>query len=409
VAERASRTLARCSDDERLSEEEEQEQEMEEDVPAPRPKRRRSPSPGVANNSTRKPRVVPLTDTKVTNAVHARLSKLASSARRQAGAMDAYRAGLNTDEHATQRSMDRLAWVLSHLNDARECVAVAVLHLDDEPRLLAWANKWDEDLVDDLDRLIKAAAKSGKESKSALAELQERLEKSKLDQRQDPSGEKLGALYEKAQRRLEKTLTFLAKLLEEHEELTLDAPQDIYASGVPHAEQQGADFLVKAGKKKLDSPVGISKLCCYLCNRALTALAEAREVVMRTAGSHFKTYANWPIPEHLRDKDEIRRFLGLPADESHWTDEDRLLNRAIGESDERVLAAIRSFDGSQGHGTTDFVSSGSEGEEEEPEERKAVVRGRGRGGRARGRVRGRGGSVAVAHTGRGSRGGRGNR
>lgn len=334
---------------------------------------------------------------RVRELVAQRLGELADNERRRllgGGDEKALRARLRAPELKQRRSLDRLAWVVEHLKDARECVAVTLTVLDGGPaRVMAWANRYDDAIAADLQRLLTAARANADEAGDALRAA---LGCSKLGGRgRRPTDEQRAV----AARRLRKTIAFLRAFeaawgpLEPHidhpkyvERKHLDDSGQLtrkrVADAKVHAEQRGGDLakhavleLRKAAIASGDAPTvwratfGISKLCCYLCHRALLALAEVHNIQITTTGTHLHTYSGgWPIPEHLRDPEELRAFLGIPRRGGSDVDEELL--EAIRDSRDFVLHVISGYDGSKGLGFTEYVSSEDEGSSTD------VVRGR---------------------------------
>lgn len=293
-------------------------------------------------------------------AVHARLSKLHTDLTAALDAAEVRRRDVRLDDDMSEaRSLDRLAWVVAHLKDQRECVAV---HLDITGRkVLVWANKPDGELASDTNLLIKAAGEDEYDGDSGKA-VKAKLAKSKLDVRVGAPGK---ATRDKADRRLDKTFDFLAERSDSDNPLTASAPKPTVTvrDGSLHAEQAAADFLVGGGDAGGgDNPrFGISKLCCFLCWRGLAALRGSDTLDVAVTDTHLHVYGNWPLPDYLTNDDQMLRVF-LAVDERLSTEADRLLDAAIRGQRKAVTDAIRSFDDASGVRNTDYISSDEESE-----------------------------------------------
>ncbi|MCG5060759.1 MAG: hypothetical protein KA714_22980 [Limnoraphis sp. WC205] len=312
----------------------------------------------------------------ITKRVHQKLNDLLEKSKDEEKGTE-YREKLRKDVNLKdQRALDRLAWVLAHLKDARECVAV---NLTTSQKLYVWANKFDREIVQDVKDLLSAATEMAqqasdqlvtvdKEVQSAKEKVWDKLQKSKLGLRQ---GSPEARLVAQAERRLSKTLEFLEKLLQNNKQIVPQAIQPKYveagkqekpksADQKLHAELRGADlyyFLKETETEigKLQGSFGISKLCCFQCSRALIALAKTEDIEITTTGSHFNTYGNWPPPKFLEKPEVLKNFLEV-------TDQDQQFTQWIDDESTKssVLYAIQSFKGGKGHQTTDYPSSGDE-------------------------------------------------
>jgi hypothetical protein len=137
-----------------------------------------------------------------------------------------------------------------------------------------------------------------------------------------------------------------------------------------HGEQQATDWAHKHGKQFKD--MGISKLCCAKCWKALQAAQQADIHPNRATGSHQKTYDSsngWPVPPYLLDNDEaLKKFLGEPAYTLFASCDAACRAKCVQWIKERKLDELR------GHNTTDLVSSDGEYSEDEFEAERTASR-----------------------------------
>ncbi|MEU8385833.1 hypothetical protein [Streptosporangium sp. NPDC048865] len=288
------------------------------------------------------------------------------------GWSDKYRRRIAVDENlATQRALDRLAWVLAHLEDARECVAVA--HTEGE--LHVWANNPDDEMEKHLKMLIEAGREQDEAEMEDLTttfdDLWDLLEKSSLDVRSKEGGD-----LHMAERRLLKAIRFLADLQQKWAELKVSAHEETYNLGgverKVHTEMQAATQLLQnrdraRAKAKRDAlhlmdtiviAIGISKLCCLKCYLGILAMRE-QGIRFDVTGTHLTTYA-WPVSPALVAPALLKAILGVPAKPT--SKEDIALAAAIDDELQRkaVIKAIDSFDHSGGMDKTGYVSSEDE-------------------------------------------------
>ncbi|MGJ6966648.1 hypothetical protein ACSDR0_32525 [Streptosporangium sp. G11] len=316
---------------------------------------------------------------KIRDAVHERLRAKMSTIKDEIihagggkGWSAKYRRRIATNKNlATQRALDRLAWVLAHLNDARECVAVA--HTEGELHL--WANKPDGLMGQDLKRLVEAGRSEDEAELEDLAatfdELWSLLSGSSLDDRSGRGGD-----LHVAERRLLKAINFLADLQEKWTELKVSAHEETYDLGGAdhrmHTEMQAATQLLQnrdrarteASRKTLHLldtiviAIGISKLCCLKCYLGILAM-RGEGIRFDVTGTHLTTYA-WPVSPALVTPALLKAILGVPADSTDA--EDIALAAAIDDELQRkaVIKAIESFVHVGGMGETGYVSSEDE-------------------------------------------------
>ncbi|MFC7381757.1 hypothetical protein [Sphaerisporangium rhizosphaerae] len=277
-------------------------------------------------------------------AVHERL-RLRHAAQAQkaaaAGGGREYRAELlkgkkNKREKSTseQRSLDRLAWVLQHLQDSRECVAVASAGNE----LRVWANTPDDQMARDLNDLLEVAraqtAGAEEDLNDQLQGMWNLLRQSGLDVR---DGEPTLQQWKAAERRLRKTITFLAELEATWGKIQTSAQTLQFLDGKVHAEVQFADDLLRLRAElqaKMETlpedqraayqerlrlidqvrvAVGISKLCCLKCYLAIKAVISVEKLPITISGTHYRTY-DWPMPPSLASSEPLlRAYLKLPA------------------------------------------------------------------------------------------------
>ncbi|MER5647772.1 hypothetical protein [Streptosporangium sp. NPDC002524] len=283
-----------------------------------------------------------------------------------------YRRRIAVNENmAVQRALDRLAWVLAHLNDARECVAVA--HTEGE--LHTWANNPDDRMGKDLELLVKAGKVDDEAGMDDLNEtfdeLWALLKSSSLDERTGEGGD-----LHMAERRLLKAIRFLADLQQKWTELKIRAHEETYNLGNEdrkvHTEMQAATQLLQnrdraraeADRKTLHLletiviAIGISKLCCLKCYLGILAM-RGEGIRFGITGTHLTTYA-WPVSPALVAPALLRAILGVPDEPTDK--QDVALAAAIDNDLQRraVIKAIESFDHSGGMGETGYVSSEDE-------------------------------------------------
>ncbi|MGW4642313.1 hypothetical protein ACWEN6_27625 [Sphaerisporangium sp. NPDC004334] len=263
-----------------------------------------------------------------------------------------------------QRSLDRLAWVLQHLQDSRECVAVA--SAGNELRL--WANTPDDEMARDLNDLLEVAraqtAGAEEDLNDLLQSMWNLLRQSGLDVR---DGEPTLQQWKVAERRLRKTITFLAALEATWGKIQTSAQTLQFLDGKVHAEVQFADDLLRlraelrakmatlpedqraAYQERLRLidearvAVGISKLCCLKCYLAINAVISVEKLSITISGTHYRTY-DWPMPASLASSEPLlRAYLGLPTVPE--TAEDRVLAAALKDPAKRavIVKAINTY------------------------------------------------------------------
>ncbi|MFC4530110.1 hypothetical protein [Sphaerisporangium dianthi] len=320
---------------------------------------------------------------KITLAVRAKLTALhgkLEGAVQAAGKLE-FRKDLLAKTGSGQRALDRLAWVVQHLQDSRECIAVA--SAGNELRL--WANNPDADMVGHLDSLLAAASAQTQEADAELQNLLDGiwalLRTSSLDKRKTTP---TLADWRMAERRLLKTVRFLGELQGRWGEIQTSAHTARYEIDKVHAETKFGDALLhlrnrlRETRDSLDGPerevyeeklrrldqvriaVGISKLCCLKCWLALRAIAAAEGTPITITGTHFRTYG-WGMPLSLATApDVLRAYLGLP-DEAVTADDEALL-AAINDPVRRtaVVKAINNFVTAGALTPNGYVSSGDE-------------------------------------------------
>ncbi|TKK89288.1 hypothetical protein FDA94_10160 [Herbidospora galbida] len=298
---------------------------------------------------------------------------------------------------AEQRSLDRLAWVLANLKSSRECVAVVTL-LEDEIRL--FANAADAQLAGDFKRLFDAAAKGRQAASADISALFDEMVAQKLEVRVLKQGKVPDDILRRGERRLRKTLDYLASLEKSWDDLRVMTHRA--ANGMKiHAETQAGDVLLRqraaalgeeagwsddedlekreaALRDKIDDgkrarltrrvtdakiAIGISKLCCFKCWLMIRAL-RAKDISIAPSGTHLKTYpAGWPAPASLTRPSLLRAFLQIPDDPKKRTDADEYLLNAMSTTDGRaaiISEIVRYSD--KGQMESGYESSEDEGE-----------------------------------------------
>ncbi|WP_061293872.1 hypothetical protein [Herbidospora cretacea] len=295
-----------------------------------------------------------------------------------------------------QRQLDRLAWVLANLKASRECVAVVQVMSND---IRLFANRPDARLTRDFQRLFEAATAGAEEAEELINQLFRDMAGQKLEQR-IKSGQRIdGAVLKAAERRLRKTLVFLADLDRQWDDLRVLA----HTAGKfkVHAETQAADVMLRrrtaelgeeAGESddddrggdkvaraltlKLESgerakltrrvthaklAIGISKLCCFKCWLMMKAL-ERKGLKLPATGTHLKTYASgWPAPVSLTNPSVLRAYLQINPVPSKRNTREKALADAIADPRKRgaVIKAITDFT-AEGQQESGYVSSEDE-------------------------------------------------
>ncbi|MET8989550.1 hypothetical protein ABZW49_29225 [Nonomuraea wenchangensis] len=305
----------------------------------------------------------------------------------QPGATKDYRAAELKKTSKEQRARDRLAWVLTFLKDARECVAVA----ESEGILAAWANHPDPEMQQHLATLLQAArlatGKAAGDVAAVFDLLWQPLSGSKLDKRKSLPTDRD---YNVAKRRLVKTIQYLGELQEQWEAVRATAYTARYHGRKEpkvHAEAKGASTLTDARARLLKDmesiqttlaeegeevtevaqgilvqleavsiALGISKLCCFKCWHLMDA-AGAEDVELNITGTHNTVY-KWDMPTSLAVSPKVlKAFLDIDdTDElAAYIDDER--KRAA------VVKAINTFSKDTGSIARGYYSS-----EEEPED-----------------------------------------
>ncbi|UBU08503.1 nucleic acid/nucleotide deaminase domain-containing protein [Nonomuraea gerenzanensis] len=238
----------------------------------------------------------------------------------------AYRAKQTQATSPDQRALDRLSWVLTHLEDARQCVSVAL----SKNNMRIWANMPDAEMQADLTRLFTAATAGAQEAEAQLATIWTDLHKSNLGVR---PGKPTPQAWHDAERRLLKTLRFLADLLTKFDKIRLSAHSAAYerTSGeLVHTETQASDDikhsrdLLKADLRKLEEltgikvmlqevamAIGISKLSCFKCWITLLA-ARTEGIDLKGSGTHGKSFGKWTMPAAVGSSPQVlKAILGV--------------------------------------------------------------------------------------------------
>ncbi|WP_066361748.1 hypothetical protein [Herbidospora mongoliensis] len=278
-----------------------------------------------------------------------------------------------------QRSLDRLAWVLANLKASRECVAVVTM-LEDEIRL--FANAADAQLAGDFKRLFDAAVEGQRKAADDISAMFTEMVDQKLEVRVLKQGKVPDDILRRGERRLRKTLNYLASLEKDWDDLRVMTHRA--ANGMKiHAETQAGDVMLRRraaalgeeagwsddediekreaalqdkindGKRARLSrrvtdakiAIGISKLCCFKCWLMIRAL-RAKGIDLAPSGTHLKTYAaGWPAPASLTRPSLLRAFLAIPADPKDRDETANYLLRAMETADGRaaIITEIVSY------------------------------------------------------------------
>ncbi|MFD1545964.1 nucleic acid/nucleotide deaminase domain-containing protein [Nonomuraea guangzhouensis] len=293
--------------------------------------------------------------------VHDRLRTRFNTIKTQvAGKGSTQRRQQRTDATAPeQRALDRLSWVLTHLQDARQCVSVAL----SKNNMRVWANVPDDSMRTDLERLFAAATAGTEQLQQQLDSLWRDLHNSSLDKRSGKPDEKE---WHDAERRLLKTLRFLGGLLDEwakvRMKVRLSARTTAYeGTGEErvHTETQASDEAkhsrdkLKADLEELEEAtgitvmlqemtmaIGISKLSCFKC--WITLLAAREEGVnLEGSGTHGKSYGKWTMPFALGSSPQVLKAILGVTDSEQDEDLTRLIENPV--TAPMVVKAINIF------------------------------------------------------------------
>ncbi|WP_030453023.1 nucleic acid/nucleotide deaminase domain-containing protein [Herbidospora cretacea] len=241
-----------------------------------------------------------------------------------------------------QHRWDRLAWVLANLKSARTCVAVLGM-LEGEIRL--FANKPDTALAGDFHKLLQAGLAGAGEADTEIRELYQSLKDQGLGLQGAPMTTKH---LKTAERRLRKTMAFLAALEKRWGELNVMAHTKKPKGDTEiHVETQVGSLLLEERRKvvreedegdsdadltllehytsdrrdrtarahltrrlaQAEIAIGISKLCCFKCWLMMQALQE-KGVDLPVTGTHGKVYG-WTAPASLTHRSVLAAYLQL--------------------------------------------------------------------------------------------------
>lgn len=215
-----------------------------------------------------------------------------------------------------QRNLARLAWVIEKLKEARTCIAVLISN----DKIVVFANHHDKKLMEDLTSL-KSVATDLDEDKKSLEDLMTRIFDSTVKQRKMPARkETIEKRMELVRRRIRKVIEFLREFDKSHEnklEFIEHKPDEEHVGEKKHGELRVGDVIVKAkGLEDVTVDVGISRLCCAKCAKALEVLEEVYHIHFNVLGEHHHIYyteKGWPIPNFLKNKVAMKSFLGEEA------------------------------------------------------------------------------------------------
>ncbi|NAS20883.1 hypothetical protein GT755_04185 [Herbidospora sp. NEAU-GS84] len=296
---------------------------------------------------------------------------------------------------AEQRSLDRLAWVLANLKASRECVAVVTL-LENEIRL--FANAADAGLGADFKRLFDLAMEGRREAADDISAMFDEMVAQKMEVRRLKNGKLPPDVLRRGERRLRKTLDYLASLEKQWDDLRVMTHEAAHGMKI-HAETQAGDVLLRQRASALGEEagwsddedltkreaalqdkindgrrarlsrrltdakiaIGISKLCCFKCWLMIQAL-RAKGITLTPSGTHAKTYnSGWPAPASLARPSLLRAFLQIPSKAEARTNADEYLLTAMSTPDGRaaIMAEIVSFT-EEGQKDSGYDSSGDE-------------------------------------------------
>ncbi|GAA0399160.1 hypothetical protein Acor_21450 [Acrocarpospora corrugata] len=200
------------------------------------------------------------------------------------------------------RSLDRLADVLTSLKGDRVCVAI----LTKAARSGITANRPDGLMAEDLEALLRASRAVGSAAEAQLAELT-RLMTSRLS----PEAQPTSRAKARFQARLRKTVAFLRTLEQSQGRIRVIG----YNSALPvagdqdheqemHAEMQALAISLNHPK---GAKLGVAKLCRIKCWMVLQDVWPG--VFDRMLATHMTTYP-WPPPLFLAKKEPLTRLYG---------------------------------------------------------------------------------------------------
>ncbi|WP_433509141.1 hypothetical protein ACQP2T_34890 [Nonomuraea sp. CA-143628] len=264
-------------------------------LPLDAPKLMEPPSPLPVVTQSAKPATKPVTQWKTTGTDRAEGKKVATVLlaflhkrwRTTVQGSAEETAQISGPQYATQRAQDRLAWVLSMM-DNRICASV----LRRGRSIGVFANNPDDGMAKDLELLLSAARAEGAEADNLRKQIRDKIEAALPKMKWQPSPQALGRLDD----RLRKVIAYLKDL--ERTQGRMGAVAYLAAWQV-HAEMQ-AFLLSKAhGGGKL----GISKQCCFKCYLVLT-LNAAGVIDARQYLSHGKLLP-WPMMKDLIENNDI--------------------------------------------------------------------------------------------------------
>ncbi|GAB1817770.1 hypothetical protein [Herbidospora sp. RD11066] len=302
----------------------------------------------------------------------------AATATRLRQIKDGLVSGVRVDT-AEQRSLDRLAWVLANLKASRECVAVVTM-LENEIRL--FANSADARLGPDFKRLFDAAMAGQRRASKEISAMFDEMVGQKLEVRVVQKDGLPADVLRRGERRLRKTLNYLASLEKEWDDLRVMTHEAARGKKI-HAETQAGDVMLRQRAKSLGDQagwsddddldkrevalqdkiddgrrarlsrrvadariaIGISKLCCFKCWLMIQAL-RAKDINLAPSGTHAKTYgAGWPAPASLSKPSLLRAFLQIPAKAKDRTPNDEFLLESMKTADGRaaIITEIVSY------------------------------------------------------------------
>ncbi|GLX93093.1 hypothetical protein [Herbidospora sp. NBRC 101105] len=280
---------------------------------------------------------------------------------------------------AEQRSLDRLAWVLANLKASRGCVAVVTM-LENEIRL--FANSADAGLGADFKRPFDLAMEGRRAAADDIGAMFDEMVGQKMEVRKLKDGKLPPDVLRRGERRLRKTLDYLASLEKQWDDLRVMTHEAARGMKI-HAETQAGDVLLRQRSSALGEEagwsddedltkreaalqdkindgrrarlsrritdakiaIGISKLCCFKCWLMIQAL-RAEGVTLTPSGTHAKTYGSgWPAPASLARPSLLRAFLQIPSKAEARTSADEYLVKAMStpEGREAIIAEIVSF------------------------------------------------------------------
>ncbi|WP_155335937.1 hypothetical protein [Acrocarpospora corrugata] len=227
------------------------------------------------------------------------------------------------------RSLDRVADVLTTLNGDRVCVAL----LRRGREIGVFANLPDKNMGPDLQRLLQASRAVGKEATTQVDGLMRLIDERLRSSKKKPTVKS----QRRARIRIRKALAYLREMERTEGRVKVvayDGPRNAGGQLVEvHAEMQALALVRK--KTPGAYQLGIGRVCCLKCYLVLTSAYP--KVFNRQLATHMKVYP-WPAPAMLTEQGVLVATLGKGMTEK----EKRALRQADGR---RALAAGVAYGG----------------------------------------------------------------